>query len=1138
VAGIVKTDQAWDTARRMAGPHDQCTGICPDLVRTLALLAGAILPAVWVLGIVLALSAGASVLGAPAPDTSAEGASSSDEIAPGSAPASAPSGSAPGSGPPPGYPMPPGGTPPGGTSPGGMPPGYPAPPSGMPPGYPAPPSGMPPGYPAMPGSGSPYGMPGQQAAPKSNLPADVSEWRKDQYYQARREGDPRLKDAVKYLGKTFSIKRTKDLKRVEQAGTLLTRLLKAEQPKAEGPTGAAAGSSPMPYPGMPMGSMPPGSGSGAMSGSSGSMPGAGGDPGDLSPGSTAPSGMMPGYSMPYGGMMGAAGQVRPLDPVTIKAIVDALAVNGGTTAKQTIREVLAGTFKSDSDRAATQAALETLVKYPTPESEEVLFKAITTPDLIRPKAKGEAKGGVGSLLNIAGAMGGQGQAAAPKAAPPTPAGSSPDAISSGVEADAGMPPGSSPGAYPGPYGAMSSVGYPGAMGMGQDKVGPAELQMLALALVRPTAKEPFRLKVASSLAEKKTAEEFRPLLSRLLLEPDPENLAGQFVLLGSEAIADDAKTTIGGYLTTYSSQALCALLGIPTNALVGSRQQGGQGPGGMIPGMMPGSSPGSYPGGSEGMRMIPPGSMPGSQPPMGPSAPDAASSSDELPGAAAAAPSTMMMPADGTMPGSAAYPGMTPGAYPGATPGGPGYPGMMPGYGMGAGAAQGPSLIDFAKKFADDPELCCRVGRQLWGGEFVGRVIEQLDGVDSLEHAGPQILLASTIPTDAVRQRLFAVLNEHWKEGPAALEAAGLADTVVSDPGFLAVIKSLPRKDAEQQRPTRLQRYRARQGGAGAAQGAEGYGGGAAGQPKTSLGRLGQSKRAKGGAAGQAPGAESDALLGALGLPGKAKPGEEPDHPEYLWMDTCQAVVRAMCQQYHAAAKKGKPVDEASRPIEVPATANVVAEYHFNWPEDLADQGGLNGVSLDSMKVHYLRLEQSTTPTKVFAYFKLRMMRPTEHPAESGYWMESFRSMGDRKRRLSVDILVTRKDEELPEKKQAVGAMGAAGPAAGMPYAMPGSGSTPKSMPGSRGAAKMMPGAGSSSDAAGPYGAGQPGAPGQTGLAALRARADKDQSGDLIVEILTVEVNNPAPVAEKEPAEEGPEKGGSDRPAGKGTVIE
>jgi hypothetical protein len=450
-------------------------------------------------------------------------------------------------------------------------------------------------------------------------------------------------------------------------------------------------------------------------------------------------------------------------------------------------------------------------------------------------------------------------------------------------------------------------------------------------------------------------------------------------------------------------------------------------------------------------------------------------------------------------------------------------------YGSSGGAAGAPtalSVIELAKKYAKDPGLAYRVARQLWSAEYVAMVASRLDGAASLKNAAPEVLLAGTVPLDVVRAKLYEVLIRLHAEGPKSLEAAGLGGAVISDPGLLAVIKALPRKDQTPEKLTALQRLsrerrEARDKGAGAPGAGPGGASGQPGQePKRAKGAMG--KKAKTGKAQPEPGEASGGppssgapMMGPDGAGATTGGQKAGQGPEYQWMDTSELLARALCEQFAAAAKaaggKGGAVSENNRPLEIPGSANVAAEYHFDWPKSLAQPDGLSGVSPDPMTVHYIRMEQKTSPRKVFAYFRTRMIRPEEHPIPDGFWMESFRRVPGTDRQRSVDILVSKKEDPAKAKPAAAAPGGEPGMASGPP----GPGGYPGA-PGSDGPGGMRPGM---------YGAAPGGAqPGQ------RQSADRDEVGDLIVEILTVEVKSPAPLADRSSAEEeGKEEAAADK---------
>ncbi|MCD4726981.1 MAG: hypothetical protein K8R46_04935 [Pirellulales bacterium] len=199
---------------------------------------------------------------------------------------------------------------------------------------------------------------------KPPLPADVADWKADDYFRARRENDPKLLEAVAYLGKTFPGKKP--------AAEGLTKLLKplppekpAEQPTpGQNPPGAA-GVAPFGPPGI----APPGA-------REFGPPGA---PGIMQP---PPDGLLPpNINRPNPGM-------SPYNPGNlaglVEAIVTALGNNGSEVAQNTIEQVLSGTFKTDDDKAAVEAALKALLAHPGQENDALMLRVLTEPDDLRP----------------------------------------------------------------------------------------------------------------------------------------------------------------------------------------------------------------------------------------------------------------------------------------------------------------------------------------------------------------------------------------------------------------------------------------------------------------------------------------------------------------------------------------------------------------------------------------------------------------------------------------------------------------------------------------------------------------------------------------------------------------------------------
>ncbi len=567
---------------------------------------------------------------------------------------------------------------------------------------------------------------------------------------------------------------------------------------------------------------------------------------------------------------------------------------------------------------------------------------------------------------------------------------------------------------PGSEPAVPPQSFPGAPGMGPGggRVTADEIQRKALSLVETTASEAFRLKLANHLIEASTPETQRALLGKFLMEDRPENVAAQVVIFGSPMASAQVKATLEAYFLRSSSYALARILGIPPEQI----SAGQPGPGGT-----PFGQPGPAGPPPEQMQPMAPGAVPPGAAPPG-AAP-----------AGAAAPGQGASSFGSTGTGAPGMPGMSPSAGPQGMPGAPGSPGAM------------------LEKKEPDPDLPFHIAQLLWGPKFSDAIQARLEAAESLDKAAAEIAWASTIPTTSMRSALYETLYKHAGKGAQALFATGALDRVASDPGFVIVVKSMPRKDV----PT----------GRTAAGGAD-------------PGRTaGDSSRAKGG------GMFADKMAALR----KAK--QERDQTEGEWMRASEDVVRTLCRRLFAAAKaREKPADAtdsaepsesaASRPVDLPKGVAIAAEYHLTWPGPYAKK--LADVPRGPFRLYYARVETKSRPTLAVAFFKRKVSQPVIHQTELGLWLESFRTLPKTNRKMSIDVLVSRA-EDLAAKTAPGGGIG--GPPAAPP---PGGGPAESS----------------------PMGA-------LTQKAAARAAAAAEEAGDLVIEVLTLEMRDPGPETEE-----------------------
>ncbi|MFW5692942.1 MAG: hypothetical protein ACOCWL_01880, partial [Thermoguttaceae bacterium] len=114
------------------------------------------------------------------------------------------------------------------------------------------------------------------------------------------------------------------------------------------------------------------------------------------------------------------------------------------------------------------------------------------------------------------------------------------------------------------------------------------------------------------------------------------------------------------------------------------------------------------------------------------------------------------------------------------------------GTGRGIGVGRGRGAMPAEEQ---DPELPFRLARQLWGERSTGTFTQRLAEIDRRVERGPLLALCATMPVESVRSELLQTLRAHHADGPDALEKAGIPGTMVPDPGFLLVVKSLDREE-------------------------------------------------------------------------------------------------------------------------------------------------------------------------------------------------------------------------------------------------------------------------------------------------------------------------------------------------------
>ena len=777
------------------------------------------------------------------------------------------------------------------------------------------------GEPGMPGAPGMPGMarPGRPGAPteiveekKPPVPDDVTVWKTADYLQAKDEHDNLLAEAVEYLGKRFA-----GSGKADQAAALLTKLLERVEPEPEPepePEGELEG--------------PPGQGRTAPPKGGRRHPSDEGKayrtqrghlamPGDELGARPGPGGMAPRGTGRMGYRGGQRVEKKGLDSQTITAIVYALGANGSDPARQTLEKLLAGTFETDDNRTATEAALESLVDNPRPENEEILFRVLTAPEKIRaPRKKKE-------------------QPADEKAQQPP----AEEAVGPSRRGQTGS-------SRYGRTGARRSGQTPSP---GEERMTAGELQEMALSLIEPIASDAFRLKLAKYLVAREVPRPKRALLGNFLLESQAENVPAQVVFYLSDLLNNQMKEDFEADFTAYSSEAMEGILGIPDEPL-----------------HRPGARPkGRQPQGREEMFG-------------GLDAPE------EMPGGPRARPQTSRRPTTRKKttgrPQSRAKTSGRSGRRSG-------------GYGSGRGRSTGKQ-----EEQAADPDFPYRLARQLWSPQFVAAIDARLEGVESLEEAAQLIMLASTMPIDSIRSRLHQTLQKHWTEGSGELDSAGLSGAVTSDPGFLILVKMLPRKQSAANKT-----------------GARTKTGRTTGRRTTGRRTTGRSTRGRSTTGrSRAGGGLSEATAKLADKAEETRKQSEQAGED--WMRVSEEFNRALCERLEAAAMAAAGKADRSNqsagdsPVELHPDANIVAEYHLNWPQDV--QKKLSEVAVGSTQLHYVRIEEKARFTSVLGYYRRKFTSCRTHEIEQGTWLDNLRIGADPGRKSSIDVFITKIEDD------------------------------------------------------------------------------------------------------------------------------
>ncbi len=280
---------------------------------------------------------------------------------------------------------------------------------------------------------------------------------------------------------------------------------------------------------------------------------------------------------------------------------------------------------------------------------------------------------------------------------------------------------------------------------------------------------------------------------------------------------------------------------------------------------------------------------------------------------------------------------------------------------------------------AADPSA---VTEHLWSASLAATIERRLATIDSLDQGARLVLLASTIPDQRVRAALSRALKMHWQEDPMPLAAAGAAEKMTPEPGFLMLVKMLPHKDAA-----------------------------SCAASNAALDR---------GGTPHAPSGKTAKTVKTVKAAAIREAKLQRERISQQWVRFAETLLRAMCRQFRAAAMAPEPSSGRARagsngedvPLKLHSAADVVATYRWDWPDGLGGKpAGLHGAPL---RVRYVRIEQQARAVKVLAYYRRQLPDCEEHPIEQGIWLDALASTTEEAAARSIDVLITKASNNLP----------------------------------------------------------------------------------------------------------------------------
>jgi hypothetical protein len=277
-------------------------------------------------------------------------------------------------------------------------------------------------------------------------------------------------------------------------------------------------------------------------------------------------------------------------------------------------------------------------------------------------------------------------------------------------------------------------------------------------------------------------------------------------------------------------------------------------------------------------------------------------------------------------------------------------------------------LLNLAAPSGDGGEghWAARVAAVVWSRPLDALLCERLQTIDSLKDGREAVLLASTIPQTATRQALLKTLERHWEDGPDACLTPSSPQGDVSEPGFVVLLKAVPKAAA-----------------------ARSHG------PKR---------------------APSTARLAAAGAAFK-KWQEHQEAVDGAWIAARDRIVQSYCRLLEASGRSsaraehrlGREPDPAkaleAAGVATRPRARVVVALCVELPESACPS--VVDAPLERLSVAYLRAEERGQPSKLAQYYQRQLKLPQSHAAAGAMHLESLEDDPRGARWRTTDVILS-----------------------------------------------------------------------------------------------------------------------------------